>query len=73
MKLQVLLLVISTSYTIKLQITIANSCIMKLLLIDLLVVRLQYYSGSVNDVHLRIITFKLTARNVPRHFYKWRG
>lgn len=29
---------------------------MKLLLIDLIVVRLQYYSGSVNDVHLRIIT-----------------
>lgn len=45
---------------------------MKLLLIDLIVVRLQYYSGSVNDVHLRIITLKLTARNVPRHFYKWR-
>lgn len=58
----------------KLQVTIANNCIMKLLLIDLIVDRLQYTnSGSVNDVHLRIITLKLTERNVPRHFYKWRG
>lgn len=41
----------------KLQVTIANNnCIMKLLLIDLVVVRQKFYSVSVNDVHLRIIT-----------------